>query len=69
MCLIDGGANSGVAGKRMREYEISEVTERVDIIGASDNVENSVDNLPIGTYCSVVTPSKGVNVLEYSITM
>ena len=63
LCLIDGGANSGLAGKCMREYEISEAPERVDIVGASDNVENGMDNLPIATYCSVVTSTRGVRCL------
>ena len=63
LCLVDGGANSGLTGAGMREYEMSESPERVDIIGASDDVENGMNGLPIGTYCGVVTSSKGVRCL------
>ena len=41
----------------MREYEVS--MERVNLIGASDGIENGMSDLPIGTYAAVVTSSTG----------
>ena len=33
--------------------------ERVNIIGASDGIENGMSDIPIGTYAAVVTLSTG----------
>ena len=41
----------------MREYEVS--MERVNIIGTSDDIENGMSDLPIGTYAAVMTSSIG----------
>ena len=63
LCLIDGGSNNGLAGAGMRLYEMAEYPERVDIIGASDNVQDEMKGLPIGTYCAVVTSATGIRCL------
>ena len=47
----------------MRIFEMAEHPERVDIIGASDNVQDGMKGLPIGTYCAVVTSAKGTRCL------
>ena len=59
LCLIDGGSNNGLAGAGMHLFEMAEHPERVDIIGASDNVQDGMKSLPIGTYCAVVTSATG----------
>eukprot|EP00957_Ditylum_brightwellii_P015591 1175693-Ditylum_brightwellii.AAC.1 len=63
LCLIDGGSNNGLEGARMRLYEMSEHPERVDIIGARDDVQDGMKRLPIGTYCAVVTSATGKHCL------
>eukprot|EP00957_Ditylum_brightwellii_P132812 10127034-Ditylum_brightwellii.AAC.1 len=42
LCLIDGGSNNGLAGTGMHQYEMAEHPERVDIIGASDDVQDGM---------------------------
>ena len=61
LCLIDGGSNNGLAGNGMRLLEADISGERVDIIGATNAVD--LQDLPLGTFCSVLTSSKGVRVL------
>ena len=63
LCLIDGGSNNGLAGAGMRLYEMAEYQERVDIIGASDNVQDGMKGLPVGTYCAVATSAAGTRCL------
>ena len=63
LCLIDGGSNNGLAGAGMRLFELPEVPDRVDIVGASDSVQDGMRDLPIATYCSVLTSSSGERVL------
>ena len=48
----------------MRLYEIAEYPERVDIIRASDNVQDGVKGLSIGTYCAVVNSAVGTRCLD-----
>eukprot|EP00957_Ditylum_brightwellii_P147431 11226212-Ditylum_brightwellii.AAC.1 len=54
LCPIDGGSNNGLVGAGMCLYEMAEHPERVDIIGASDDVQDEMKSLPISTYCAVV---------------
>ena len=63
LCLIDDGSNNGLAGAGMRLYEMAEYPERVDIIGARDNVQDGMKGLPIGTYYVVVTSAAGTRCL------
>ena len=56
--LIDGGSNSGLAGTNMRLLE--QLDKKVNVIGASDSVENGMQNLPVGTYAATITSSSGV---------
>eukprot|EP00957_Ditylum_brightwellii_P002997 229248-Ditylum_brightwellii.AAC.1 len=55
LCLIDDGSNNGLVGVGMRLYEMAEHPEHVDIVGASDDIQDGMKSLPIGTYCAVVT--------------
>eukprot|EP00957_Ditylum_brightwellii_P102330 7800400-Ditylum_brightwellii.AAC.1 len=59
LCLIGGGSNNGLAGVGMRLYEMAEHPECVDIIGASDDIQDGMKSLHIGTYCAVVTSATG----------
>eukprot|EP00957_Ditylum_brightwellii_P126409 9636060-Ditylum_brightwellii.AAC.1 len=59
LCLIDGGSNNGLTGPGMCLYEMAEHPEHVDIIGASDEIQDRMKSLPIGTYCAVITSAKG----------
>eukprot|EP00957_Ditylum_brightwellii_P200314 15271636-Ditylum_brightwellii.AAC.1 len=59
LCLIDGGSNNGLAGAGMCLYEMAEHPEHVDIIGASDGIQDIMKSLPISTYCAVVTSATG----------
>eukprot|EP00957_Ditylum_brightwellii_P129722 9895612-Ditylum_brightwellii.AAC.1 len=61
--LIDGGSNNGLAGAGMRLYEMTEHPEHVDIISASDDVQDRIISLPIDTYCAVVTSATGKHCL------
>eukprot|EP00957_Ditylum_brightwellii_P136177 10385534-Ditylum_brightwellii.AAC.1 len=54
LCIIDGGSNNSLAGAGMHLYELAEYPECVDIIDASDNVQDGMKSLPISTYCAVV---------------
>ena len=56
--LIDGGSNSGLAGTNMRLLE--QLDEKVNVVGASDCVENGMQNLPVGTYAATLTSALGV---------
>eukprot|EP00957_Ditylum_brightwellii_P025228 1909578-Ditylum_brightwellii.AAC.1 len=49
-CLIDDGSNNGLAGAGVCLYEMAEHPERVEIIGASNGVQDGTKSLPIGTY-------------------
>eukprot|EP00957_Ditylum_brightwellii_P041258 3123611-Ditylum_brightwellii.AAC.1 len=42
LCLIDGDSNNGLAGAGMRLYDMAEHLEWVDIIGASDDVQDGM---------------------------
>ncbi|MEL6802173.1 MAG: hypothetical protein AAFO91_00130, partial [Bacteroidota bacterium] len=59
--LIDGGSNNGLAGVNMRLME--QLDEKVNVIGASDAVENGMTNLPMGTYAATMTSATGVRVV------
>ena len=63
LCLVDGGANNGLAGAAMRLLEQPEHPEMIDVVGASDRVESGMQSLPIGTYCAVVTSARGKRLL------
>jgi hypothetical protein len=63
LCLIDGGSNNGLAGANMRLLEMPEHPERIDVIGASDQVESGMRGLPLATYCAIVTSASGVRCL------
>ncbi len=63
LCLIDGGANNGLAGANMRLFEMNECPERIDVVGASDQVESGMTSLPLATYCAVITSATGVSCL------
>jgi hypothetical protein len=47
LCLIDGGANIGLEGASMRPFEMIECPERIDVVGASDQVESGMTS-PVG---------------------
>eukprot|EP00957_Ditylum_brightwellii_P189913 14457559-Ditylum_brightwellii.AAC.1 len=64
LCLIDDSSNNGLAGPRMRLYEMAEHPERVDIIGANDDIQDGMKSLPISTYCAVVTSATCKHCLE-----
>eukprot|EP00957_Ditylum_brightwellii_P207822 15354683-Ditylum_brightwellii.AAC.2 len=55
LCLIHGGPNNGLEGAGMCIYEMAERPEHVDIIGASADVQDGTESLPIGTCCTVAT--------------
>eukprot|EP00957_Ditylum_brightwellii_P079584 6051311-Ditylum_brightwellii.AAC.1 len=38
--LIDGGSNNGLAGAEMHLYEMAEHPECVEVIGASDDIQD-----------------------------
>jgi hypothetical protein len=59
--LIDGGSNNGLAGEAMRLWGESVDSQRVDVIGCTDNIE--MINLSIGTYHTVLTASTGERVI------
>eukprot|EP00957_Ditylum_brightwellii_P004375 331784-Ditylum_brightwellii.AAC.1 len=59
LCFIDGGSNNGLAGTGMCLYEMAEHPEHVDIIGVSDDIQDGMKSLHIGTYCTVVTSATG----------
>eukprot|EP00957_Ditylum_brightwellii_P078090 5936857-Ditylum_brightwellii.AAC.1 len=42
LCLIDGGFNNRLTGAGMRLYEMAEHPECVNIIGASDDVQDGM---------------------------
>eukprot|EP00957_Ditylum_brightwellii_P180545 13752994-Ditylum_brightwellii.AAC.1 len=42
LCLTDGGSNNGLAGEGMHLYEMAEHPEHVDIIGASDDIQDGM---------------------------
>eukprot|EP00957_Ditylum_brightwellii_P129302 9863646-Ditylum_brightwellii.AAC.1 len=63
LCLIDCSSNNGLVGTGMHLYEMVEHPERVDIIGASDDIQNGMKSLPISTYCAVVTSASGKHCL------
>eukprot|EP00957_Ditylum_brightwellii_P144834 11031248-Ditylum_brightwellii.AAC.1 len=42
---------------------MAEHPERVDIIGSSDDVQDGMKSLPIGTYCAVVISATGKHCL------
>eukprot|EP00957_Ditylum_brightwellii_P077473 5886902-Ditylum_brightwellii.AAC.1 len=53
LCLIDGGSNNGLVRTGMRLYEMVEHPECVDIINASDGIQDGMKSLPISTYYAV----------------
>eukprot|EP00957_Ditylum_brightwellii_P096024 7316037-Ditylum_brightwellii.AAC.1 len=55
ICLIGDVSNNGLAETGMCLYEMAEYPEHVDIIGTSDNIQDGMKSVPIGTYCAVVT--------------
>eukprot|EP00957_Ditylum_brightwellii_P127929 9756227-Ditylum_brightwellii.AAC.1 len=61
--LIDGGSNNCLAGVGMHLCKMAEHPEFVDIIGASDDVQDGMKSLPTGTYCAVVTFATGKHCL------
>eukprot|EP00957_Ditylum_brightwellii_P028032 2116358-Ditylum_brightwellii.AAC.1 len=63
LCLINGAFNNSLAGAGMRLYEMSEHPEHVDIIGASDDVQDGMKSMPISTYYAVVTFATGKHCL------
>jgi len=63
LCLIDGGANTGLAGANMVLLEQSEQPEMVQVTDASDTVNSSMGSLPLGTYCAKLCTSKGRDIL------
>eukprot|EP00957_Ditylum_brightwellii_P064645 4906228-Ditylum_brightwellii.AAC.1 len=63
LCLIDGCSNNSLAEAGMHLFEMAEFSEPVTIIGASDDVQNGIKSLPIGTYCAVVTTATGKHCL------
>eukprot|EP00957_Ditylum_brightwellii_P054936 4163292-Ditylum_brightwellii.AAC.1 len=42
LCLIAGSSNNGLAGAGMHLYEIAEYPEHIDIIGASDDIQDGM---------------------------
>eukprot|EP00957_Ditylum_brightwellii_P066359 5037341-Ditylum_brightwellii.AAC.1 len=42
LCFIDGGSNNGLAEAVMHLYEMAERPEHVDIIGASDDIQDGM---------------------------
>eukprot|EP00957_Ditylum_brightwellii_P077584 5895434-Ditylum_brightwellii.AAC.1 len=40
LCLIDDSSNNGLAGVGMHLYEMAEHPERVDIVGASNDIQD-----------------------------
>eukprot|EP00957_Ditylum_brightwellii_P180227 13729369-Ditylum_brightwellii.AAC.1 len=63
LCLTDDGSNIGLAGAGMHLHEMAEHPECVDIIGASNDIQEGMKSLPIGTYCAVVTSATGKHCL------
>eukprot|EP00957_Ditylum_brightwellii_P075079 5704760-Ditylum_brightwellii.AAC.1 len=63
LCFTDGGSNNGLAEAGMHLYEMAEHPEHVDIIGTSDDVQDGIKSLPIGTYCTVDTSATGKHCL------
>ena len=59
--MIDGVSNNGLAGEDMRLWGGSVDSQRVDVIGCTDNIE--MINLSIGTYHTVLTASTGERVI------
>ena len=59
--LVDGGSNNGLAGVNMRLLE--QLDEKVNVIGATDAVENGMTNLPVGTYAATMTTASGTRVV------
>ena len=66
LCIInkmDSNHCYSLAGAGMQLFETPSHPEYVDVVGASDDVESGMCNLPIATYCCVVTSSRGVRCL------
>jgi hypothetical protein len=61
MMLIDGGSNNGMAGAGMHLLETPVLDQKVDIVGATDNVD--IEGLSMGTYGAVCTTSHGEQIL------
>eukprot|EP00957_Ditylum_brightwellii_P121365 9255589-Ditylum_brightwellii.AAC.1 len=47
--------NNALAGAGMHLYEMAEHPECVEIVGASDSIQDGMKSLPFGTYCALVT--------------
>jgi hypothetical protein len=59
--LIDSGSNNGLAGEAMRLWGESVDSQRVDVIGCTDNIE--MVNMSIATDHTVLTASTGERVI------
>ena len=61
--LVDGGANQTLAGANMRSMDTNVVFDRCDIILAGETYNPDMLNLPVGTYCAVLTTKRNQRVL------
>eukprot|EP00957_Ditylum_brightwellii_P101964 7771692-Ditylum_brightwellii.AAC.1 len=61
-CLIDGGSNNGLVGAGIHLYKMTEHPERVDIIGASYDIQD--DKLYLGLFHNYVGYCKGKSILS-----